>query len=204
MGAAVEHVEAGNRKQAGGRAPEIPVEGQPEPGGRGPGHRQGHGQDRVGAELRFLGGAIEIEHDLIDRLLARGVEPEDGGSDGGERRCGPPAAHPCRCSDRRRRGVRAASPDPVDAPEGLPPARNHRPQGGLRPRSSDCPESRGSRGRSRQLSTSETGMGRRTLPLTACRLVPRPRLAGLPALVEFGETQIVQGPHRLHRLEARS
>ena len=96
MGTAVDDVHHGNGKGAGGKPPEIAVERQPVGVGRRP--RRGHGdtEDRVGAELGLGGGAVEVDHPLVQRALVRGVQAQhlrcDAGHDVADGRENPFAA----------------------------------------------------------------------------------------------------------------
>ena len=80
VGATVENVETWNRKQPGGGAAEIAIEGEAGGGGCRPSHCQGNRQHGVGSEPGLVGRGIEIEHHLIDRLLAVASRPRTSGA----------------------------------------------------------------------------------------------------------------------------
>ena len=56
----------GTGRYLGVGAAEIAVERQPDRRGRGMGHRQRDAENGVGAELRLVRRAVEIEHELVD------------------------------------------------------------------------------------------------------------------------------------------
>ena len=67
MCAAVDDVHHGDRQGAGRHAADVAVERQPERLGRGARRRHGNAQDRVGAELGLVGGAVELDHAPVER-----------------------------------------------------------------------------------------------------------------------------------------
>ena len=44
-------------------------------------HRQRHAEDRVGAQPRLVGRAVEVEQRLVDEALVVGAQPDDRGRD---------------------------------------------------------------------------------------------------------------------------
>jgi hypothetical protein len=58
------------------KPPEIAVERQPVGVGRRPCCGHGDSEDRVGAELGLGGGAVEVDHPLVQRALVRGVQAQ--------------------------------------------------------------------------------------------------------------------------------
>ncbi len=81
MGAAVEDVHHRDRQQVGVGAADVAVEREAGRVGRGAGDRQRDAEDRVGAELCLVGGAVRVDHRLVDQALVVGVESLDGGSE---------------------------------------------------------------------------------------------------------------------------
>ncbi len=79
--AAVEDVHHGDGEDLGGGATEVTIKRQA--GGfrgcLGGGH--GDAEDGVGAELGFVFGAVEFDHEVIEFFLVAGVLSEDGGGD---------------------------------------------------------------------------------------------------------------------------
>ena len=76
MRTAVDHVEAWDGEDTRRRPTEVPIQGKPDGGCGGPGHRQRDPQDGVGAECLLVRRPVEVEHSLVDILLAGGVHPE--------------------------------------------------------------------------------------------------------------------------------
>src|SRR5579859_119920 len=90
--AAVEDVHHGDGQGAGGDTAEIAVEGHIEGNGGGAGNGERRAKDGVGAELAFVGGAVNRDHLLVEgglierieageRVLQRFVDIMDGGED---------------------------------------------------------------------------------------------------------------------------
>ena len=76
VGAAVEHIQHGDRKDPRRRPTQVLEERDAELAGRGTRHAQGHGQDGVGAQVGFVGSAVQVEHHLIDELLVGGIDTD--------------------------------------------------------------------------------------------------------------------------------
>ncbi len=76
--AAVENVHHGDGEDVGAGPAEIAEEGQSGVGGRGLCGSERDGEHGVGAQASLVGGAIELDHDLVDLLLIRGIEADDG------------------------------------------------------------------------------------------------------------------------------
>jgi hypothetical protein len=74
--AAVEDVEHRDGQGPGADPAEIAIERQVVRRGRRVGDRQRHAQDGVRPELAFVRCAVEVDEDLVDAGLVRGVEPE--------------------------------------------------------------------------------------------------------------------------------
>src|SRR5690606_32014858 len=55
---------------------QVAEQAQPAGAGRGLRHRQRHRQDGVGAQLRLVRRAVEVDHDLVDEPLLGGVVPD--------------------------------------------------------------------------------------------------------------------------------
>ena len=72
--AAVEDVHHRDRQQVGVGAADVTVERQAGRVGRGAGDGQRDAEDRVGAEVRLVGRAVEVDHRLVDEALVVGVE----------------------------------------------------------------------------------------------------------------------------------
>mmetsp|Transcript_5572 Transcript_5572/g.34558 ORF Transcript_5572/g.34558 Transcript_5572/m.34558 type:complete len:232 (+) Transcript_5572:2307-3002(+) len=49
--------------------------------GSGLGHGHGHGKDGVGPELPLVGGAVELDHELVQFLLLGGILADESGCD---------------------------------------------------------------------------------------------------------------------------
>src|SRR5690606_18811270 len=77
MGSAVEDVHHGYRKLGGSRTADVAVEGHAQGVGGGMGHCQRYTQDCVGAELALVGCAVQLDHELIDADLIRGIPADD-------------------------------------------------------------------------------------------------------------------------------
>ncbi len=76
--AAVEDVHHRNRQHVGIHAANIAVQRQAEGIGSGLGDSQAGAQDRVCAQLGFVGGAVQLDHGGIDGLLLESVPAEQG------------------------------------------------------------------------------------------------------------------------------
>ncbi len=83
MGTTVEDVETRHRKGAGGRAAEVTEKGQTHSGRCSTCRGERYREKRVRAEVLFVGGAVEIEHDLVDLFLASCVASAHGVGNGG-------------------------------------------------------------------------------------------------------------------------
>ncbi len=68
--AAVEDVHHGHRQGASGDAADVAVERGIEADRRGPGHRHGHSQQRVGPQAALAGGSVQFHQHLVDVRLA--------------------------------------------------------------------------------------------------------------------------------------
>ena len=79
--AAVEDVHHRHRQQVGVGPADVAVERQPGRLGRGLGHGERDAEDRVGAEVGLVGGAVELDHRLVDLALVVGAEALDGRAD---------------------------------------------------------------------------------------------------------------------------
>ena len=118
MRTAVEDVHHRDRQQVGVRAADVAIERETGRVGRGAGHRQGGAEDRVRAEVRLVGRAVEVDHGLVDEPLVVGVEALERGTD--------PLDHPGHGLLHALAAVRPSSPSrsstaskaPVDAPLG--------------------------------------------------------------------------------------
>ena len=79
--AAVDDVHHRHRKDV--RVGTADVAEQRQPGGVGGGLRDGQrdAEDRVGAQPRLVGRAVEVKQRLVDEALIVGVEPDDGRRD---------------------------------------------------------------------------------------------------------------------------
>ncbi len=77
VGAAVEDVHHRHRQQVGVGPADVAEQRQLGADRRRPGHREGDAEDRVGAEVGLVGGAVEVEHRLVDEPLVAGVEADD-------------------------------------------------------------------------------------------------------------------------------
>ena len=60
----------------GGRPAEIAIERQRASLGRGLGDGHADAENRVGAELGFVGRAVQLDHELIDRFLIARIEAD--------------------------------------------------------------------------------------------------------------------------------
>ena len=74
MGASVDHVEARDRQEATLDAADVAIQRERHRRRGGPRRCQGDGEDGIGAERRFVRSAIEIDHHLVDVLLAGGLD----------------------------------------------------------------------------------------------------------------------------------
>ena len=81
VGTAVDHIHQRHRQQRGHRATQVAVEGQPNAVGGRPCRGQAHRQDRVGAEGRFVVGAVEFDHRRIHGGLIEGAQAAQGRGD---------------------------------------------------------------------------------------------------------------------------
>jgi hypothetical protein len=82
MRAAVHDVHHGHRQDLGVGAADVAEEGEVEFVGRGVGHRQGHAQDGVGAQLGLGLGAVQLDHLAVDARLVEDVGADQGAADG--------------------------------------------------------------------------------------------------------------------------
>ena len=73
--AAVDDVEAGDRQHRGLVAAEVAVERHAGRTGRCARRRHRDAEDRIGAEPRLVGRAVELDEALVERLLVGGVAP---------------------------------------------------------------------------------------------------------------------------------
>ena len=78
MGAAVEDIHHGHGQGLGVGAADIGVQGQAQGLGRGAGAGQGHAQDGVCAQAGLVGGAVQVDHGLVDEGLVHGVHAGEG------------------------------------------------------------------------------------------------------------------------------
>ena len=83
MGAAVHDVHHGHGEDLGVGAADVFVEGLAEGVGGGVGGGEGDAEDGVGAELRLVLGAIDLDHQVVDADLVAGVGADEDGSDDG-------------------------------------------------------------------------------------------------------------------------
>ncbi len=74
VGAAVEHVHHRHRQHAGVRPTEVAPQRQTLLGGLGVRRRERDAEDRVGAQPRLVGGAVELDQRLVERALVAGVQ----------------------------------------------------------------------------------------------------------------------------------
>mmetsp|Transcript_11880 Transcript_11880/g.49771 ORF Transcript_11880/g.49771 Transcript_11880/m.49771 type:complete len:561 (+) Transcript_11880:77-1759(+) len=84
--AAVDHVERGHGEHelaVAGEVRDVLVEGHALLRGASLGDGHGHREDRVGAELALVLGAVELDHEVVDGLLIRGVLADERGRDDG-------------------------------------------------------------------------------------------------------------------------
>mmetsp|Transcript_59097 Transcript_59097/g.139619 ORF Transcript_59097/g.139619 Transcript_59097/m.139619 type:complete len:444 (+) Transcript_59097:291-1622(+) len=84
VGAAVDdvHPRHGHNELAGpSELSDVAVEGHALLRRAGLAHREGHREDRVGPELRLVGGPVEVHHLLVDGILLDGVHARDGRRD---------------------------------------------------------------------------------------------------------------------------
>jgi hypothetical protein len=79
VGAAVEDVHHRHRQHVRVGAADVAEQRQVRRVGGGTGHRHRHAEDRVGAEPGLVGGAVEVEHRLVDEPLLVGVEAQQLG-----------------------------------------------------------------------------------------------------------------------------
>jgi hypothetical protein len=94
--AAVEDVEHGYGQQVGRRPAEVAEQRQLGRVGGGLRHREGDAEDRVGAEARLVGRAVEVDQRLVDEPLLAGVVAEQRRADLVEHRERRPSRRPCR------------------------------------------------------------------------------------------------------------
>ena len=78
MGAAVEDVHHRHGQGLGVDAADVVVEGQVQRGGRGLGAGEGDAEDGVGAQAGLIGGAVELDEQLVDAGLVEDVAAEQG------------------------------------------------------------------------------------------------------------------------------
>ena len=81
VGAAVEDVHHGHGQDVGVGAADVLEQVQAGGLGGGLGGGQGDAEDGVGAELALVGGAVELDHELVETALVGGVEADDLGGD---------------------------------------------------------------------------------------------------------------------------
>ena len=79
--AAVEDVHHRHGQQVGVGPADVAVERQPGRLGRGLGDGERGAEDGVGAEVGLVGGAVELDHGLVDLALVVGAETLDGRAD---------------------------------------------------------------------------------------------------------------------------
>ena len=79
--AAVEDVHHRYGQRVGRGAAQVAIQRQSRPGGRGLGHRRGHRQERVGAQLAFVGRAVQLDHAAVDFFLEPRVDAGQRRSD---------------------------------------------------------------------------------------------------------------------------
>ena len=82
MRAAVDDVHHRHREQVRVGTADVAVERQAGRVGRGAGDGERDAEDRVGAQLGLVGGAVGVEHGLVDQPLVVGVEALDRGAEG--------------------------------------------------------------------------------------------------------------------------
>ena len=75
MCAAVKNVHHGDRQNIGAHATQISIQRRFHGAGAGPGTGHGNRQNGIGAELRFIGSAIQLDHGIINAPLVSGVQP---------------------------------------------------------------------------------------------------------------------------------
>ena len=81
MGAAVENVHHRHRHDARERAAKVAIERHADRQRRGARRSHRHGEERVGAELRLVWRAVELQHRRVDSQLVRGVATAEAGRD---------------------------------------------------------------------------------------------------------------------------
>ncbi len=82
MGAAVDDVHHRDGEHIGVGAADIAVQGDVEVVGGSVGNCEAHAEDGVGAELALGGGAVELDHSLVNgALLKSGHTYDSGGND---------------------------------------------------------------------------------------------------------------------------
>ncbi len=81
VGPAVDDVHHRRRHHAGAGPAEVAEQGQPARVGRRLGHGHRDPQDGVRPQVLLVGGAVEVEHPLVDADLVEGVHLDQFGSD---------------------------------------------------------------------------------------------------------------------------
>ena len=129
MRAAIDDVHHRHRQHARGGAADIAIERQVVGDRRGFRDRKRHAEDRIGAEPRLVGRAVERDHGLVDLGLRFGVHAADGVENLAFDRSRPPSAHPCRDSGPcRRRAIRPPHARRSRRPTAPPRGRTIRPR----------------------------------------------------------------------------
>ena len=80
MGAAVDNVHTGGGDHLCIGAADITIKGKTEQLSSGMSASQGHAEDRVGAQVLFERGAVQLEHGVVDQHLVGGIQTFDSGS----------------------------------------------------------------------------------------------------------------------------
>ena len=81
MRTAVDDVHHRNGERVRVGAADVAVERKTERSGSGLCDGEGHAEDGVGAELGLRGGAVKLEHEVIDTALIAGAQTDNLGSD---------------------------------------------------------------------------------------------------------------------------
>ena len=77
MGTAVEDVHHGHGQGLAVHAAHVVVEGHTQALSGGLGHGQGAAQDGVGTQAGLVGGAVQLDHGLVDGHLVQGVHADE-------------------------------------------------------------------------------------------------------------------------------
>ncbi len=78
VGAAVEDVHHGHRQHLGVHAADVVIEAVAGGQRAGLGAGQGHAQNGVGAQAGLVGGAVQLDEELVDAGLIQHVQAQDG------------------------------------------------------------------------------------------------------------------------------